>query len=241
MTLRDTLLPFLMITTLLTALPGGGFAQDSPDTPSEATGRLTVTCAQNQAEVTVDGRTLSCPAEFELPVGSYTVAVRAPDHVTKEFALDIPPGGNISREVDLAGESIDEDAVAEETVAQVEPTRSSAWVNYIAGGSIGAGAGFIISGVALNLSSIARNDEIDEARQNNNPERLAALEDEADKARRRAIAFYATGGVFLAGGITLAVLNRPPSTSSATNTTGAPAPKASLGFGPTSARLTIDW
>ena len=186
-------------------------------------GELELECTPSESTVSIEERSLECPVSIDLEAGTYEVEVSAPGFASRELTVEVKPEATTRRAVKLIGSG--------ESAEQVD-SGGVDWVNVAKWSGIGVGGGLVLGGLAYDLSAISRNDEIADAREENNTERLRRLEDEARAAKTRTIVLYATGAALVAGGVTLLVLDQPQSTSKASNSPDrSDGPKAGLRVG----------
>ncbi len=170
--------------------------------------RLVVGCPRGAATVTLDGQPLlRCPGEVHrtLLPGTHELVAREPGHLTIVRSLLLLPG-----------------AVAVEEVAPVRLAdaartvrRWPAWRPWLV---TGVGAGLIVAGgplLAASSSSYAAYDRAVDGECPQGcvhaelPDNVADLEDRARLQSRLAIGAFVAGGVVLAAGVTMIVLNQP--------------------------------
>jgi len=161
-------------------------------------GRLSVTCTPDDATVSVDDKSKSCPAEFELAPGTHEVSAEADGYESVSGSVDI-------REAETTNQKV----VLEPTPSANKPTARPAWRTYGPWITMATGAVLLGGGVITDASAVSRGNELESARAETDTRRIRQLRDEAQAARTRTWVFYGTGLAVAAGGAIWYVIDRP--------------------------------
>ncbi len=210
--------------------------------------QLSIECVPEEATIELQGPDMEeqfdCPFVDEMEVGMVRVEVSKPGFQTEVLEIVLEAGEDSSVEVALdaepepeeeplasdAGEEVGDESVPDEPlVAAGEPQ----WPTIASLAAIGVGTAMIAGGGLVDYGSRSRAEELAAARDAGDREYLETLESQGTNRRLTAGILYTGGLLFIAGGVTLQLIDFTPSESNSSN--------LSIWASPTGITTTISW
>lgn len=218
--------------------------RDQLDTTCVEVGRLRVSCAPADAELSLTRlepdatRTQptrrACPLETEIRTGQWEIVAHAPGYDATRQQFEVTRDATQSLHLNLSQ----------------QPGLASTPVHEILAWSlIGAGGLTLVGGIISDVSAVSRLDELGAAQTRADRSRIDALQAEADSAHTRTAILYSVGALAVAGGVLWLVL-QPDSaaempegarTGGSAGTSDAEASQFSVDFGPAGVQTQVRW
>ncbi|MGM0556968.1 MAG: PEGA domain-containing protein [Myxococcota bacterium] len=158
---------------------------------------LIVDCEPTSANVRIEGRTYACGKKLDLEVGVREVTVSAQGFATARQKVEVLAGETVRERISLRPErGVDADTSGDDI----------AWKRYAGFSAIGVGSALIAGGFFSDVSAVRRGQEILDAQQSADTQRVSELELQARRARTRTAILYGAGAVVAGAGVTLLLI-----------------------------------
>ncbi len=180
-------------------------------------GRMHVECVPESTTVEMSGgdlegpRIMNCPIAEDVSAGEYRLQGRADGYRDATISVQVREGEEIRAQLRL---SEDVEPEEEPSVAELDtpsgdeaPEEGRHRLNHVGWASMGAGALMIAGGGLMDLRSSGRRDDLLDARDEGDVERVESLQSSASRSRGLTLGFYGVGAALLGTGVALTIID----------------------------------
>lgn len=147
-------------------------------------GTIAFTCETPNTKVLFDGNEVACGSSLRAETRPYRWTATSPGYMQARGRITPVEGETVTVVVGLTP----------------PPAASSPWKLFAGGGLVTAGVGAFAVGIASDLTASSRSEQIIDASEDGDTDRLARLQEASNSARTQTLILYSTGAALAVGG-----------------------------------------